>query len=171
MVMEDDLFAVNGSVHEIIARKGRQGAREAARLVAREPGRNAPFDILTGRRGTRIIEAAATHMSGDISPEKVVRSHVYSGWCHAGMPHKRPRIEDANWRIETDYVTLLVEPGTRVDSDGRETPVGLPFGAYARPGQSHLEFFGLMAAIGGRFLAAVGRLEADKTLVRRQTRP
>jgi hypothetical protein len=48
------------------------------------------------------------------------------------MPHKRPRIEDANWRIETDYVTLLVEPGTRVDSDGRETPVGLPFGAYAR---------------------------------------
>lgn len=132
MVMEDDLFAVNGSVHEIIARKGRQGAREAARLVAREPGRNAPFDILTGRRGTRIIEAAATHMSEEISPERAVRSHVYSGWCHAGMPHKRPRIEDANWRIETDYVTLLVEPGTRVDSDGRETPVGLPFGAYAR---------------------------------------
>jgi hypothetical protein len=132
--MENDLFAVSGSVHEIIERKGRQGAREAARLVAREPGRNAPIDILTGRRGSRIIEAAANHMADEasLSPERAVRSHVYSGWCHAGMPHKRPRVEDANWRIETDYVTLLVEPGTRMDSDGRETPVGLPFGAYAR---------------------------------------
>jgi hypothetical protein len=71
-------------------------------------------------------------MAEDMSPDKVVRSHVYSGWCHAGMPHKRPRIDDSNWRIETDYVTLLVEPGTRVQADGGETPVGLPFGAYAR---------------------------------------
>lgn len=130
--MKNDLFAVDGSVHEIIERKGRQGAREAARLIAREPGRNAPIDILTGRRGSRIIEAAVSRMADDTSPDKAVRSHVYSGWCHAGMPHKRPRIEDANWRIETDYVTLLVEPGTRVDSDGREIPIGLPFGAYAR---------------------------------------
>ncbi len=130
--MEDDLFAVNGTVCDIVERKGRQGAREATRIVARAPGRNAPFDILTGRRGARIIEAAANHMADELSPEKAIRSHVYSGWCHAGMPHKRPRIEDANWRIETDYVTLLVEPGTRVDSDGRETTVGLPFGAYAR---------------------------------------
>jgi len=130
--MEPDLFSVSGTVHDLIERRGRQGAREVARIIAREPGRNAPIDILTGRRGVRIIEAAANHMSDETSPEKAVRSHVYSGWCHAGMPHKRPRIEDANWRIETDYVTLLVEPGTRVQADGREARVGLPFGSYAR---------------------------------------
>jgi replication initiator protein len=130
--MEPDLFFVSGTVHDLIERRGRQGAREVARIIAREPGRNAPIDILTGRRGVRIIEAAANHMSDETSLEKAVRSHVYSGWCHAGMPHKRPRIEDANWRIETDYVTLLVEPGTRVQADGREARVGLPFGSYAR---------------------------------------
>lgn len=131
--MGPDLFSsTDGTVHQLIEAKGRQGAKDAATFTAREPGRNAPIDILTGRRGSRIIEAAATHMSDETSPDKAVRSHVYSAWCHAGMPHKKPRIEDANWRIETDYVTLLIEPGTRVQADGQEAPVGLPFGSYAR---------------------------------------
>jgi hypothetical protein len=71
-------------------------------------------------------------MGDETLPDKAVRSHVYSAWCHAGMPHKKPREEATNWRIETDYVTLLIEPGTRVEADGQEAPVGLPFGAYAR---------------------------------------
>lgn len=130
--MEPDLFSSDGTVHDLIQAKGRQGAKEVAMYTAREPGRNAPIDILTGRRGSRIIEAAAGHMSDETAPDRAVRSHVYSAWCHAGMPHKKPRVEDANWRIETDYVTLLIEPGTRVQADGQEAPVGLPFGSYAR---------------------------------------
>ena len=130
--MEPDLFSSETTVHDLIEAKGRRGAKELVVFTAREPGRNAPIDILTGRRGSRIIEAAATHMSDDTSPERVARSHVYSAWCHAGMPHKKPREDTANWRIETDYVTLLIEPGTRVEADGQEAPIGLPFGSYAR---------------------------------------
>jgi Plasmid encoded RepA protein len=130
--MPPDLFTHETTVHDLIEAKGRKGAKDLVVFAAREPGRNAPIDILAGRRGPRIIEAAATHMSDETSPEKAVRSHVYSAWCHAGMPHKKPREDTANWRIETDYVTLLIEPGTRVQSDGQETAIGLPFGSYAR---------------------------------------
>jgi hypothetical protein len=130
--MHRDLFSPETTIHDLIEAKGRQGAKELVIITAREPGRNAPIDILTGRRGVRIIEAAATHMGDEITHETAVRSHVYSAWCHAGMPHKKPREEAANWRIETDYVTLLIEPGTRVEADGQERPVGLPFGSYAR---------------------------------------
>jgi hypothetical protein len=130
--MERDLFSSDTTVHDLILAKGKRGAKELAVHTAREPGRNAPIDILTGRRGPRIIDAAANHMGDETLPDKAVRSHVYSAWCHAGMPHKRPREEATNWRIETDYVTLLIEPGTRLEADGQEAPVGLPFGAYAR---------------------------------------
>ena len=130
--MEPDLFSSETTVHDLIEAKGRRGAKELVVFTAREPGRNAPIDILTGRRGARIIEAAATHMGDETAPEKAVRSHVYSAWCHAGMPHKKPRVDTTNWRIETDYVTLLIEPGTRVEADGQEAPIGLPFGSYAR---------------------------------------
>jgi len=130
--MERDLFSSDATVHDLILAKGKRGAKDHAALTLREIGRNAPIDILSGRRGPRIINAAAEHMGDETLPEKAVRSHVYSAWCHAGMPHKRPREETTNWRIDTDYVTLLIEPGTRVEADGQEAPVGLPFGAYAR---------------------------------------
>ncbi len=134
MEPEADLFFFpsNTTVHDLIEAKGKRGAKDLVVHTAREPGRNAPIDILTGRRGLRIIDAAAGHMGDEALPEKAVRSHVYSAWCHAGMPHKKPRDETTNWRIETDYVTLLIEPGTRVEADGQEAAVGLPFGAYAR---------------------------------------
>lgn len=121
------------AVHDIIEAKGSRGAKHLVLVAPHEPGRNAPIDILTGRRGVRIIDAAASHMSDETVPDKLIKGHVYSGWCHAGMPHRRPAQQDTNWRIETDYVTLLIEPGTRVDASGTETSIGVPFGAYARP--------------------------------------
>ncbi len=130
--MERDLFSATITVHDLIEAKGKRGAKDVARLTEREPGRNAPIDILAGRRGARIIDAATAHMTDETTPAKLAPRHVYSGWCHAGLPHRKPANEDANWRIDTDYVTLLVEPGTRVGSEGNETPIGVPFGAYAR---------------------------------------
>ncbi len=131
-MMERDLFAATNTVHDIIEAKGSREAKKLILISPREPGRNAPIDILTGRRGVRIIDAATSHMADETTPDKLIKGHVYSGWCHAGMPHRRPAQQDANWRIETDYVTLLIEPGTRVDSSGAETSIGVPFGAYAR---------------------------------------
>jgi hypothetical protein len=115
--MEPDLFSSDATVHDLILAKGKGGAKELVVHTTREPGRNAPIDILTGRRGPRIIDAAANHMGDETLPDRAVRSHVYSAWCHAGMPHKRPREDATNWRIETDYVTLLLEPGTRVEAN------------------------------------------------------
>lgn len=130
--MDDDLFSPTMTVHDLIVAKGKRGAKDHVMMAPRTPGRNAPIDVLTGRRGLRIIDVAAEHMSDETPPDKLPKGHVYSAWCHAGMAHRKPKNEDANWRIETDYVTLLVEPGTRVDALGLETTIGVPFGAYAR---------------------------------------
>jgi len=130
--MERDRLSTTRTVHDIIEAKGSLGTKYLVLVAPREPGRNAPIDILTGRRGVRIIDAAARHMSDKTVPDKLIKGHVYSGWCYAGMPHRRPAQQDTNWRIETDYVTLLIEPGTRVDASGTETSIGVPFGAYAR---------------------------------------
>ena len=55
---------------------------------------------------------------------------VYSGWCQAALPHKRPADAEI-WRITTDYVDLLVEPGHQIVNDDI-TPVGIPYGSRAR---------------------------------------
>ena len=55
--MEPDLFSSETTVHDLIEAKGRRGAKELVVFTSREPGRNAPIDVLTGRRGVRIIEA------------------------------------------------------------------------------------------------------------------
>jgi hypothetical protein len=130
--MQRDLFSSRNTVHDIIETSGKRAAKNAAMTAGRAPGRNAPIDVLSGRRGLRIIDAAATHLSDETTPDRLAKGHVYSAWCHAGMPHRKPRDEEANWRIDTDYVTLLVEPGTRVDADGQEAAIGVPYGAYAR---------------------------------------
>ena len=129
--MQRDLFSSSNTVHDIIEKSGKRAAKDAAMTAERASGRNAPIDVLSGRRGLRIIDAAASHLS-ETTPDRLAKGHVYSAWCHAGMPHRKPRDEEANWRIDTDYVTLLVEPGTRVDADGQEAPIGVPYGAYAR---------------------------------------
>jgi hypothetical protein len=36
----------------------------------------------------------------------------YSGFAQAALPHRRPK-EDAVWRVLTEHVLLLVEPGRR----------------------------------------------------------
>jgi hypothetical protein len=127
--MEIDLLSPLTTVHDLIEAKGRQGAKELANRAQRESGRLAPIDVLSGRRGPRIIEAAASVMGDDTEAAK---GYVYAAWSHTGLPHKRPRDDAAKWRIDTDYATLLVEPGTRVHDDGTETAIGVPFGAYAR---------------------------------------
>jgi len=95
--------------------------------------------------GKRIVQSLSLPLSDDADPR---------------------RVEDHPAAIEHEQIATGrgVPPAPVLIGHGRRLTL--------RPaGQSHLEFFGLMAAIGGRFLAAVGRLEADKTLVRLQTRP
>jgi Plasmid encoded RepA protein len=101
-----------GKVHDLVLEQGAAVARTFA----------------YGRRGARVVEAASRWLSD----EDIATGFVYSGWCQTGLPHKRPAAESLVWKVQTDSLTLLVEPGFRVGTTGTPIPVGVPYGAIAR---------------------------------------
>jgi hypothetical protein len=51
--------------------------------------------------------------------------------CQAALPHKR--LPDADgWHVQSDRVSLIVEPGMRLGRTGTLEPVGVPYGSRAR---------------------------------------
>jgi hypothetical protein len=99
-------------VHDLLDERGKREARE----------------LMLGRRWPRVVEAAAA-WSAD---EEAATGYVYSGWCQTGLPHRSPKDNSAIWKLETETLTLLVEPGARVRKDGVTEHVGVPFGPKAR---------------------------------------
>ncbi|MFC3127712.1 replication protein RepA [Pseudoroseomonas globiformis] len=91
-------------------------------------GRQASRDMVEGRRGARIVEAAASWAAD----EDIGTGYIHSGWCQTALPHRRPDDDSAVWKLETDSLTLLVEPGLRLRPDGSTAHVGVPFGSIAR---------------------------------------
>src|SRR5690349_11339382 len=89
---------VMGTVHDLLETRGKQAVRE----------------MVEGRRGPRVVEAAANWASD----EDISTGYMYSGWCQTALPHKRPNDNAALWKLETDSMTLLVEPGVRVTASG-----------------------------------------------------
>ena len=132
-----------GDVHDLLETQGRQQARS----------------MLEGRRGARIVEAAAA-WSAD---EDIGTGYMYSGWCQTALPHRRPLDNAAIWKLETDSMTLLVEPGIRVAHNGETPHVGVPFGAIARLILIYLQSEALRTGsrdveLGGSLRAFLGRL-------------
>lgn len=98
-----------GTVHQLIEQRGKQGALELGGLERRE------------------IEAAATYMADEESGV----GFLYSGWCQAALPHRK--LPDAEgWQIQSERVTLVVEPGMRPTASGKPVPIGVPYGSRAR---------------------------------------
>jgi hypothetical protein len=102
-----------GTVHNLVDEHGKKAAVEKVRT----------------RRPERVIDVAAATMLDDEMGE--FSTIIYSGWCHAGLPHRRTP-SDADWQIKTDYVTLVVEPGKLPKEDGSYQFVGVPYGANSR---------------------------------------
>jgi hypothetical protein len=132
-----------GDVHDLLDAQGRQQAR----------------GMIEGRRGPRIVEAAAA-WSAD---EDISTGYMYSGWCQTALPHRRPAENAAIWKLETDSMTLLVEPGVRVTPGGEPVHVGVPFGAVARLILIYLQSEALRTGsrdveLGGSLRAFLGRL-------------
>ena len=100
-----------GTVHQFIERVGRQEALKSAETDA----------------DRRAIEAAVQYMSD----EEVGVGFLYSGWCQAALPHKK-LTDDQVWKIETERVALVVEPGRRNIPGGGTEWVGVPYGSRAR---------------------------------------
>jgi len=99
------------AVHKLIEDLGREGALKAAET--------------DGDR--RAVEAAINYMSD----EEAGIGFLYSGWCQAALPHKK-LANDAVWKIQTERVTLVVEPGRRNLLGGDTGFVGVPYGSRAR---------------------------------------
>src|SRR3954452_11591750 len=88
---------------------------------------------------------------------------MYSGWCQTALPHRRPSDNAAIWKLETDSMTLLVEPGVRVSPGGDPVHVGVPFGAIARLILIYLQSEALRTGsrdveLGGSLRSFLGRL-------------
>lgn len=74
-----------------------------------------------------VVEAAAGYLSeadGEIG-------FFYSGWAQAALPHRR-LADDAIWQVETDRVSLIVQPGLRAIPGSSPVYVGVPYGSRAR---------------------------------------
>jgi hypothetical protein len=93
-------------VHQLIIRHGIEAARSRA----------------TTKHERMLVEAAYRVLAEDA--EKI--GFTYSGFALTSLPHK-PQKETV-WRREGHNVVLLVESGR----DRSGTPVGLPYGSYAR---------------------------------------
>ena len=100
-----------GAVHHLIEQLGSQQALRAAETNAER----------------RAIEAAIQYMAD----EEAGVGFLYSGWCQAALPHKR-LADDQVWKIETERVALVVEPGRRNVPGGDLEWVGVPYGSRAR---------------------------------------
>jgi hypothetical protein len=97
-----------GTVHDILEAKGRQVALQ--------------LDF-----GREVVEAAAAYMSDEDSSI----GFLYSDWCQAALPHRRPP-DNKGWQADGDRFCLIVEPGMRRGSEGRPVHIGVPFGSRAR---------------------------------------
>lgn len=97
-----------GTVHQLLLEQGKEGALRA--------------DI-----DRRVVEAAAAYLAS----EETEVGFLYSGWAQAALPHKRLP-DDAPWQVQTDRVTLIVQPGLRAVQGSPPVSVGVPYGSRAR---------------------------------------
>ena len=101
-----------GEIHDLLEEKGKLAVRQ----------------LVEGRRGGRLVETAAAYSSD----EALGVGFAYSGWCQTGLPHRRLADDSEIWQLQTDSMSLLVEPGAIIDDEGKTKHVGVPYGALAR---------------------------------------
>ena len=100
-----------GALHTRIEELGRQGA----------------LQLIGSPQERKALEAAVMFMSA----EDPRTSFLFSGWCQTALPHKK-LLDDTVWTLTTDYVTLMVEPGSMRQTNGVVSRVGVPYGSRAR---------------------------------------
>lgn len=100
-----------GNIHDQLERHGRQGAL-------------AFVDTPSDRKA---LDAAFNFMSDEDSRT----GFLFSGWCQTALPHKK-LLNDEVWTHKTDYVRLMIEPGSIHSEDGQTSRVGVPYGSRAR---------------------------------------
>jgi Plasmid encoded RepA protein len=95
-----------GAVHQLLLELGRE-------------------EVLKSDHDRRVVEAASRYLSSEDNEI----GFLYSGWAQAALPHRRLP-NDEIWQVETDRVTLLVQPGARPGKP--PVQIGVPYGSRAR---------------------------------------
>ncbi len=95
-----------GAVHQLLLKFGKE-------------------EVLKTDHDRRVVEAASAYLSSEESEI----GFLYSGWAQAALPHRRLP-DDEIWQVETDRVTLLVQPGARPGKP--PVQIGVPYGSRAR---------------------------------------
>jgi len=139
-MQQDDLFDRRSTVHSLVERHTAEGLLKATLGHTKTPGRNAPIDVLAGRRGARTIRSAAVRAEraaaegfGDGREVEELRSYSYAAWAHAGLPRRALKNPSDSWTVDTGFAQLEVQPGTaRKEGEGPPPYLGVPYGAYAR---------------------------------------
>ena len=90
-------------------------------------GRQGALALVDTGNERRALEAAWEFMS-DEDPRT---GFLFSGWCQTALPHKQLK-DDEIWQLKTDYVKLVIEPGSVEGPDGNQVRVGVPYGSRAR---------------------------------------
>ena len=103
---------VMGQIHRRLEEHGRQGALALPEI-----------DLPNYRQ---VFEAAYAFMSS----EDAKTGFLFSGWCQTALPHRRLK-DDEVWSISTDYVRLMIEPGS-IHTGEATSRVGVPYGSRAR---------------------------------------
>ena len=99
-----------GKIHEQLSEYGKQGA-----LAFAENGVE-----------RKVLEAAYEFMADDVGGI----GFLFSGWCQTALPHRKLP-DDQVWTLKTNYVRLMVEPGS-VEINDKVVRVGVPYGSRAR---------------------------------------
>ncbi len=97
-----------GEVHRLLTQHGKQ-------------------ELLRSDVDRRVLDAAAAYMAA----EDGEIGFVYAGWAQASLPHRR-LADDAHWEIQTDRVSLIVQPGLKAIPGQSPISVGVPYGSRAR---------------------------------------
>lgn len=84
-------------------------------------------ELLRKDMDRRVVDAAAAYMA----TEESEIGFVYAGWAQASLPHRR-LADDAHGQIQTDRVSLIVQPGLRAIPGQNPVSVGVPYGSRAR---------------------------------------
>lgn len=99
-----------GKIHDDLNQFGRQGALVFAETEVER----------------RALEAAYDFMTNDDNSI----GFLFSGWCQTALPHRKLP-DDKVWTLKTDYVRLMIEPGS-IDRNDEVVRVGVPYGSRAR---------------------------------------
>lgn len=106
-------------VHELLVAKDRSSVLDANRFTGKWDDQIA--------RDRRAISAASNYLAEDGSGI----GFLFSGFAQAGLPHRGLPL-DAVWEVQTERVSLLVEPGRRKGVSGDFEWTGVPYGSRAR---------------------------------------